>query len=154
MFIRTHQHPILDVLEEHGIPVFIINLCNVRKVVDKKKVNQPYKEEQEEAYSQIVGKRGAVVEIAFVHVPVFFTIWPKPWIIDRQRKDFEPDQVNCGTPVWVLACILGLFGHRLPSSELALKKGDDQRVPGDRKSTRLNSSHQIISYAVFCLKKK
>src|SRR5258708_30026824 len=26
--------------------------------------------------------------------------------------------------------------------------------PIDRKSTRLNSSHQIISYAVFCLKKK
>src|SRR5207244_6343992 len=25
---------------------------------------------------------------------------------------------------------------------------------GDRKSTRLTSSHQIISYAVFCLKKK
>src|SRR5258708_16642734 len=25
---------------------------------------------------------------------------------------------------------------------------------GDRKSTRLNSRHQIISYAVFCLKKK
>src|SRR5258708_13961705 len=25
--------------------------------------------------------------------------------------------------------------------------------PTDRKSTRLNSSHQIISYAVFCLKK-
>src|SRR6185436_20852159 len=28
------------------------------------------------------------------------------------------------------------------------------RASGDRKSTRLNSSHQIISYAVFCLKKK
>src|SRR5258708_37627256 len=27
-------------------------------------------------------------------------------------------------------------------------------APIDRKSTRLNSSHQIISYAVFCLKKK
>src|SRR5207244_11688304 len=27
-------------------------------------------------------------------------------------------------------------------------------LPRDRKSTRLNSSHQIISYAVFCLKKK
>src|SRR2546429_6728160 len=27
-------------------------------------------------------------------------------------------------------------------------------VPGDRKSTRLNSSHGYISYAVFCLKKK
>src|SRR5438552_13930430 len=29
------------------------------------------------------------------------------------------------------------------------------KIPAsDRKSTRLNSSHQIISYAVFCLKKK
>src|SRR5215216_7331777 len=28
------------------------------------------------------------------------------------------------------------------------------RFGRDRKSTRLNSSHQIISYAVFCLKKK
>src|SRR5438445_9012062 len=28
------------------------------------------------------------------------------------------------------------------------------RPPGDRKSTRLNSSHANISYAVFCLKKK
>src|SRR5438105_7029769 len=27
-------------------------------------------------------------------------------------------------------------------------------VAGDRKSTRLNSSHEWISYAVFCLKKK
>src|SRR5256885_8616163 len=33
----------------------------------------------------------------------------------------------------------------------------DLRAPhplGDRKSTRLNSSHLVISYAVFCLKKK
>src|SRR5438034_2297996 len=28
------------------------------------------------------------------------------------------------------------------------------RQRGDRKSTRLNSSHTVISYAVFCLKKK
>src|SRR5256885_8939733 len=28
------------------------------------------------------------------------------------------------------------------------------RLPRDRKSTRLNSSHLVISYAVFCLKKK
>src|SRR2546422_8399941 len=28
------------------------------------------------------------------------------------------------------------------------------RMPSDRKSTRLNSSHGYISYAVFCLKKK
>src|SRR5947207_4055894 len=30
----------------------------------------------------------------------------------------------------------------------------DQPLPPDRKSTRLNSSHTVISYAVFCLKKK
>src|SRR2546430_14208053 len=30
----------------------------------------------------------------------------------------------------------------------------DRRGHGDRKSTRLNSSHSQISYAVFCLKKK
>src|SRR5438552_7521580 len=38
-------------------------------------------------------------------------------------------------------------------------RGDGASAAGfgtkpDRKSTRLNSSHQIISYAVFCLKKK
>src|SRR5260221_6088368 len=32
--------------------------------------------------------------------------------------------------------------------------GAHQHFPGDRKSTRLNSSHTVISYAVFCLKKK
>src|SRR2546422_3105530 len=32
--------------------------------------------------------------------------------------------------------------------------GNRQAIPGDRKSTRLNSSHGYISYAVFCLKKK
>src|SRR2546426_2443572 len=31
---------------------------------------------------------------------------------------------------------------------------DHVRLVGDRKSTRLNSSHLVISYAVFCLKKK
>src|SRR5258708_19150162 len=31
---------------------------------------------------------------------------------------------------------------------------DGSHAHQDRKSTRLNSSHQIISYAVFCLKKK
>src|SRR5438552_6984842 len=37
-----------------------------------------------------------------------------------------------------------LHGHHLVAAA----------VEQDRKSTRLNSSHQIISYAVFCLKKK
>src|SRR5258708_18825858 len=34
------------------------------------------------------------------------------------------------------------------------KIAGDEEFSLDRKSTRLNSSHQIISYAVFCLKKK
>src|SRR5260364_235571 len=34
------------------------------------------------------------------------------------------------------------------------RRARHRAVNPDRKSTRLNSSHQIISYAVFCLKKK
>src|SRR3712207_8507311 len=41
--------------------------------------------------------------------------------------------------------------HRLGA---ALGDGEDHVVGADRKSTRLNSSHANISYAVFCLKKK
>src|SRR3712207_8702815 len=39
---------------------------------------------------------------------------------------------------------------------IAVERGDPARQIGvrDRKSTRLNSSHANISYAVFCLKKK
>src|SRR3712207_7707357 len=38
--------------------------------------------------------------------------------------------------------------------ERALVEAHDARRRADRKSTRLNSSHANISYAVFCLKKK
>src|SRR5438552_5742823 len=41
-----------------------------------------------------------------------------------------------------------------PAGGRALVVGNLPYSVGDRKSTRLNSSHQIISYAVFCLKKK
>src|SRR5256885_6856207 len=37
---------------------------------------------------------------------------------------------------------------------LSAKGQQIDRERGDRKSTRLNSSHLVISYAVFCLKKK
>src|SRR5436309_8847372 len=37
---------------------------------------------------------------------------------------------------------------------VARSAGDLRLDPADRKSTRLNSSHVKISYAVFCLKKK
>src|SRR3712207_9544043 len=45
----------------------------------------------------------------------------------------------------------------VPGVEKIITRFDLEDVPGlrpDRKSTRLNSSHANISYAVFCLKKK
>src|SRR5438876_8863207 len=56
-----------------------------------------------------------------------------------------------------------LVGRLLLRGPKDLRIDEDQRllrlvllgeVQGDRKSTRLNSSHPSISYAVFCLKKK
>src|SRR5258708_15329296 len=51
------------------------------------------------------------------------------------------------------------FCQRVPELKTFLRAHaaqvfDIQHGRQDRKSTRLNSSHQIISYAVFCLKKK
>src|SRR2546421_12565959 len=58
-------------------------------------------------------------------------------------------------PIWIVQ-----QGRRIPGHRPHIEQG----VPplachfagniGDRKSTRLNSSHDQISYAVFCLKKK
>src|SRR2546430_15152817 len=57
-----------------------------------------------------------------------------------------------------LGCMIALAGYPLGLDFLCLDPsrqapaGQTQEV--DRKSTRLNSSHSQISYAVFCLKKK
>src|SRR5256885_13209534 len=45
------------------------------------------------------------------------------------------------------------LGHR-SGCELPVATVTLRRISQDRKSTRLNSSHLVISYAVFCLKKK
>src|SRR2546429_1552751 len=52
---------------------------------------------------------------------------------------------------------LPISQHRRPGlARRLLRPGRETHRPehGDRKSTRLNSSHGYISYAVFCLKKK
>src|SRR5207244_11843178 len=57
---------------------------------------------------------------------------------------------------------LGVSSLPTTSTLLSLSRGSSsgsyksggRTAERDRKSTRLNSSHQIISYAVFCLKKK
>src|SRR5258708_33027623 len=55
-------------------------------------------------------------------------------------------------------CFAGLLGALMDRSLDATSVRAEGRLldeqKSDRKSTRLNSSHQIISYAVFCLKKK
>src|SRR5687768_17956685 len=59
----------------------------------------------------------------------------------------------------VLHCDVGITVARLNTdtqhNAYVLKEGETDAPAGlDRKSTRLNSSHGYISYAVFCLKKK
>src|SRR5438552_6769625 len=66
--------------------------------------------------------------------------------------------------LWILLAAAGLFlllplgaggtGIDPTGALFALGAGACWALYIDRKSTRLNSSHQIISYAVFCLKKK
>src|SRR5438034_5884214 len=46
-----------------------------------------------------------------------------------------------------------VIGGEAPRDRLLVGGQDVENEP-DRKSTRLNSSHTVISYAVFCLKKK
>src|SRR5690242_21164644 len=62
-----------------------------------------------------------------------------------------------------LGAVLDVVGHvehraerrRVTAGHVLLDPGVEGRaVELDRKSTRLNSSHMSISYAVFCLKKK
>src|SRR5258708_26628289 len=57
--------------------------------------------------------------------------------VERRQHAKDADFPDEALPILLLKREIGIFC-----------------VLADRKSTRLNSSHQIISYAVFCLKKK
>src|SRR5256885_4510460 len=48
----------------------------------------------------------------------------------------------------------GCGWNRFPQRVVQTRRAERAGPPEDRKSTRLNSSHLVISYAVFCLKKK
>src|SRR5437762_12817057 len=58
---------------------------------------------------------------------------------------YYPDQVDDRPPSGQNPPAGALIDYYLPSPQVVIE---------DRKSTRLNSSHRCISYAVFCLKKK
>src|SRR2546426_5858942 len=63
--------------------------------------------------------------------------------IFRPFPGIEPSREGCRQGG--RTCSIGMCRRERPSGLLE---------PTDRKSTRLNSSHLVISYAVFCLKKK
>src|SRR2546427_5916361 len=59
-------------------------------------------------------------------------------------------------PIWVWKMLTTKLRHSLKRTRRCAKKVSSSMAMSlqDRKSTRLNSSHSQISYAVFCLKKK
>src|SRR5438552_6909350 len=69
----------------------------------------------------------------------------------RSARAFEDVLIEPALPVegWICRA----FGRAFLHARVEWIAGVLEDVE-DRKSTRLNSSHQIISYAVFCLKKK
>src|SRR5437588_3663902 len=68
-----------------------------------------------------------------------------PLPVRRSREEIQGHRGRCG----LRQLRAGARRHR--PFQLLL---GDARAARDRKSTRLNSSHTVISYAVFCLKKK
>src|SRR5438034_8327369 len=64
------------------------------------------------------------------------------------------DREKTSTRFRLYMCRLRLGASAKPQTEIRSWFLAALRNRGDRKSTRLNSSHTVISYAVFCLKKK
>src|SRR5690625_5829659 len=58
---------------------------------------------------------------------------------------------SCAGHTWSATSRVSPFGEMRRHASPA---GDWLNASGDRKSTRLNSSHVAVSYAVFCLQKK
>src|SRR5258708_14936847 len=69
-------------------------------------------------------------------------------VMSNQLYKIAQDLTTGIFPTAILLIAIGMWGV-----VNAFGKGEAKNTI-DRKSTRLNSSHQIISYAVFCLKKK
>src|SRR5947207_7482265 len=82
---------------------------------------------------------------------------------DTGARGFEDDMTAIGRPTGALvaALIAGQFNdlpgggvHDVDVVVVVRATPTEGQQLADRKSTRLNSSHTVISYAVFCLKKK
>src|SRR3712207_8768302 len=96
-----------------------------------------------------------------MHVPViilffFFNDTATTEIYTLSLHDALPIS-PAGGMAQVRRCVRGAPGDDAPlrrQAERRDRRGPVGRQGRDRKSTRLNSSHANISYAVFCLKKK
>src|SRR2546422_6299700 len=73
----------------------------------------------------------------------------------RQAQQQQRETLHTRFPPWEFtAAILPLVPSRRICDRTRQVQPSGKVLPPDRKSTRLNSSHGYISYAVFCLKKK
>src|SRR3712207_7775497 len=72
----------------------------------------------------------------------------------RSRRDTPPASVAVEAGSFGLAAVRAQAGFAKGRVRQSLDVAADRSSGLDRKSTRLNSSHANISYAVFCLKKK
>src|SRR6266478_6163085 len=92
------------------------------------------------------------VKSAFHHLEAFWQIELPEGFAKFQERISTPDVIDQDVQ---LTLLLLDPGDEHPDG-LAVGMVDDRgdAYPPDRKSTRLNSSHSQISYAVFCLKKK
>src|SRR3712207_7952301 len=83
------------------------------------------------------------------------TLFPYTTLFRSQAQIGPEMQVGIGQdPVPLIIVHRNLAPVEVPISFLAQAHLKAKRQKADRKSTRLNSSHANISYAVFCLKKK
>src|SRR2546430_3309534 len=86
------------------------------------------------------------------------TLFPYPTLFRSIAEHRAAAVTNVHRPGWIGRDIFDVdraAGRHAPAVVGARCDRAAQRVrPQDRKSTRLNSSHSQISYAVFCLKKK
>src|SRR2546429_6261219 len=82
------------------------------------------------------------------------TLFPYTTLFRSQRSAQRQGQVHAPVLIRRIEAIDELAELRLDERPAGANLASDLLGQADRKSTRLNSSHGYISYAVFCLKKK
>src|SRR5256885_11929908 len=73
---------------------------------------------------------------------------------DTATTEIYTFSLHDALPISLSQTAKGHSGHAASAASDGFIWPEETRLKPDRKSTRLNSSHLVISYAVFCLKKK